>query len=272
MDLSQIKLVATDMDGTLLNSRGEVSQSFYYLFDELRELGVTFVAASGRQYYSIIDKLKPIKDDIFVIAENGALTMRQDKELQTTVIDRETYLELLEITKTLKGSQIILCGRKKGYIEDYGQDFINMFTEFYDRYEIVEDLAEVTDDLYLKIAICNQKGSEKYLYPALKHLENRLKVKVSGEVWLDLSHNLANKGYALQQLQNTHNILPEETMVFGDYNNDLEMMSRATYSFAMQNAHPNVKAVANYTTKSNNENGVEYMLRKMIEAKKSVNS
>ncbi len=269
MDLSQIKLVATDMDGTLLNSRGEVSQSFYYLFDELRALGVTFVAASGRQYYSIIDKLKPIKDDIFVIAENGALTMQQDKELQTTVIDRETYLELLEITKTLKGSQVILCGRKKGYIEDYGQDFVDMFTEFYDRYEIVEDLAEVTDDVYLKIAICNQKGSEKYLYPALKHLENRLKVKVSGEVWLDLSHNLANKGYALQQLQNAHNILPEETMVFGDYNNDLEMMSQATYSFAMENAHPNVKAVANYTTKSNNENGVEYMLHKMIEAKKT---
>ncbi len=269
MDLSQIKLVATDMDGTLLNSKSEVSRHFFDLFEELQNLGVTFVAASGRQYYSIIDKLKPIKNDIYVIAENGALTMRQDKELQTTEIDRDTYLELLDITKTLKGSQVILCGRKKGYIEDYGQDFVNMFAEYYDRYEIVENLAEVTDDLYLKIAICNQKGSEEYLYPALKHLEDRLKVKVSGEIWLDLSHNLANKGYALQQLQESHHILPEETMVFGDYNNDLEMMSRATYSFAMENAHPNIKAVANYTTKSNNENGVEHMLTKMIEAKKA---
>lgn len=58
-------------------------------------------------------------------------------------------------------------------------------------------------------------------------------------------------------------------MVFGDYNNDLEMMTTAKYSFAMQNAHPNVKAVANYTTKSNNENGVEYILQKMIDAKKT---
>ncbi|MBQ0733954.1 HAD family hydrolase [Aquimarina celericrescens] len=269
MDLSKIKLVSTDMDGTLLNSKGEVSRHFFQLFEELNEMGVTFVAASGRQYYSIIDKLKPIKDDIFVIAENGALTMQQGKELQTTVIDRETYLELLDITRELKGSQVILCGRKKGYIEDYGQDFIDMFSEYYDRYEIVDDLAEVTDDLYLKIAICNQKGSEKYLYPALKHLEDRLKVKVSGEIWLDLSHNLANKGHALQQLQENHHILPEETMVFGDYNNDLEMMTRATYSFAMENAHPNIKAIANYTTKSNNDNGVEYILHKMIEAKKS---
>ncbi|MDY8135211.1 HAD family hydrolase [Aquimarina sp. 2201CG5-10] len=272
MDLSQIKLVATDMDGTLLNSKGKVSNHFFDLFSELQDLGVVFVAASGRQYYSIIDKLKPIKDDIFVIAENGALTMQKGKELQTTVIDRETYLELLDITKTLEGSQVILCGRKKGYIEDYGQDFVNMFTEYYDRFEIVENLADVIDDQYLKIAICNQKGAEEYLYPALKHLEDKLKVKVSGEIWLDLSHNLANKGHALQQLQESHRILPEETMVFGDYNNDLEMMTRATYSFAMENAHPNVKEVANYITKSNNENGVEYMLAKMIEAKKSVNS
>ncbi len=269
MDLSKIKLVATDMDGTLLNSKGEVSRHFFELFEELKDLGVTFVAASGRQYYSIIDKLKPIKDDIYVIAENGALTMQQGNELQTTVIDRETYLELLDITRTLEGSQVILCGRKKGYIEDYGQDFVDMFSEYYDRYEIVEDLAKVTDDLYLKIAICNQKGSEKYLYPALKHLEHQLKVKVSGEIWLDLSHNNANKGYALQQLQERNNIRIDETMVFGDYNNDLEMMTRATYSFAMENAHPNVKAIANYTTKSNNHNGVEYMLHKMIEAKKA---
>ena len=270
MDLAKIKMVATDMDGTLLNSKGEVSRHFFELFEELHSLGVTFVAASGRQYYSIIDKLKPIKDDIYVIAENGALTMRQDNELQTTEIDRQTYLELLEIIKTLKGSQVILCGRKRGYVEDHGQSFIDMFSEFYDRYQIVENLADITDDQYLKIAICNQKGAEKYLYPAFKHLENSLKVKVSGEIWLDLSHNLANKGHALQQLQESYSISPEETMVFGDYNNDLEMMTRATYSFAMQNAHPNVKAIANYTTKSNNENGVEYILEKMIMAKKAV--
>ena len=268
MDLSKVKLVATDMDGTLLNSEGKVSEQFFRQFEQLQNLGITFVAASGRQYYSIIQKLKPIKDDIYVIAENGALTMHGNKELQKTVIDRELYLELLDLTKDLKGSQVILCGRKKGYIEDYGQDFVNMFTEFYDRYEIVENLADVVDDAYLKIAICNQNGSEKYLYPALKHLEDRLKVKVSGEIWLDLSHNDANKGHALGKLQEKLNITPEETVVFGDYNNDLEMMAKAAYSFAMENAHPNVKEVASYMTKSNNDFGVEAILEKIITSKK----
>ncbi|GAA4116715.1 Cof-type HAD-IIB family hydrolase [Aquimarina addita] len=269
MDLSKIKLVATDMDGTLLNAKEEVSAHFFELFEELQELGVTFVAASGRQYYSIIHKLAPIKNDIIVIAENGALTMQRGKELQTTDIDRETYLELLEATKDLEGSQVILCGRKKGYALDHGEGFENIFKEYFGKYEIVKDLSKVIDDQYLKIAICNQKGAEKYLYPALKHLENRLKVKVSGEIWLDLSHINAHKGNALKQLQERLDISIKETMVFGDYNNDLEMMDQASYSFAMENAHPNVKAVAKYTTKSNNNQGVEYMLAKMIEAKKA---
>ncbi len=268
MDLSSVRLVATDMDGTLLNSKGEVSTNFYSLFEELKALDVTFVAASGRQYYSIIKKLAPIQDDIIVIAENGALTMQGDITLQSTAIDRDTYLELLDLTRGLEGSQVILCGRKKGYIEDYGTDFTTFFSEFYDRYEIVADLATVTDDEYLKIAICNQKGSEKYLYPKLKHLENRLKVKVSGEVWLDLSHHAADKGNALQQVQQRLGILPEETMVFGDYNNDLEMMGAASYSFAMANAHPNILKAARYRTKSNDEMGVEYRLQQLIAAKK----
>ncbi|MFC5047905.1 Cof-type HAD-IIB family hydrolase [Aquimarina hainanensis] len=270
MDLSQIKLIATDMDGTLLNSKGEVSRHFYQLFDSLKQLGITFVAASGRQYYSIIHKLSPIKDDIIVVAENGALTVQREEELQSTPIDQDTYLELLDITKKLPGSQVILCGRKKGYIEDYGDEFTSMLQEYYGKYEIVEDLATITDDEFLKIAICHQEGAEAHLYPALKHLEDRLKVKVSGDIWLDLSHPLAHKGHAIEQLQKKLNILPEETLVFGDYNNDLEMLKSAQYSFAMKNALPSVKSTAKYMTKSNDEQGVEYILEKVIEAKQKV--
>ncbi len=270
MDLSRVKMIVTDMDGTLLNTEGAVSTRFFEQFKILQELGIIFVAASGRQYYSIVQKLDAIQDQIYVIAENGALTMHQGRELQTTEIDRNTYLELLEETKGLEGSQVVVCGRKKGYIEDYGAAFISMFSEYYDRFEVVSDLSAVVEDQYLKIAICNQKGAEAYLYPSLKHLEARLKVKVSGEMWLDLSHNNANKGFALQQLQQSLGITSAETMVFGDYNNDLEMLEQATYSFAMANAHPNVKAVANYQTKSNNERGVEHIIDQVIAAHQTI--
>ncbi len=270
MDLSKIKLIATDMDGTLLNSKGEVSSHFFDIFNEIKKLGITFVAASGRQYYSIIDKLTPIKDDIIVIAENGAITIEKDKEPQIIDINRATYLTILDILKKINGSQIILCGRKKSYITDYGADFINMFSEFYNQYEIIDDLSNAINDTYLKIAVYNQYDAEKFIYPYVKHLENDLKIKISGKNWLDLSHKLANKGHAIQQLQSNLNITPEETLVFGDYNNDLEMIQQAKYSFAMDNAHPTIINAANYRTKSNNEEGVEYILKQLISQQQKV--
>ena len=79
MDLSKIKMVVTDMDGTLLNSNHEVSERFFKLFEELKRRNILFVAASGRQYNSIIDKLHPIKQDILVIAENGGYVVQQEQ-------------------------------------------------------------------------------------------------------------------------------------------------------------------------------------------------
>jgi hypothetical protein len=89
-------------------------------------------------------------------------------------------------------------------------------------------------------------------------------VKVSGANWVDISHQNAHKGYALQKVMDQHQITSNEVMVFGDYNNDLEMLQLSNYSFAMANAHPNVLKVAQYKTSSNNEFGVERVLEKLI--------
>ena len=113
-------------------------------------------------------------------------------------------------------------------------------------------------------------GSEETTYPIAKALEKEVKVKVSGEYWLDISHLDTDKGRALKILQDQLKVSKAETMVFGDYNNDLEMIEQADYSFAMQNAHPNVTKAANYTTKSNNEGGVEHILEQLIAAKEAL--
>ena len=73
MNLEHIKLVITDMDGTLLNSKHEVSDRFLKQFEILKSHNILFSAASGRPYYSIIDKLNSIKNDILVVAENGGI-------------------------------------------------------------------------------------------------------------------------------------------------------------------------------------------------------
>lgn len=67
------------MDGTLLNSNHEVSSRFFEIYEELKKKNIAFVAASGRQYHSMVDKLGSIKNEILVIAENGALIKNKRK-------------------------------------------------------------------------------------------------------------------------------------------------------------------------------------------------
>ncbi|MBL4724215.1 MAG: HAD-IIB family hydrolase, partial [Lutibacter sp.] len=81
MDFSKVKLVVTDMDGTLLNSKSEVSKEFFKLYKQLKKYNIKFIAASGRQYYSIVDRFESIKNEITIVAENGAFAMHGNKEL-----------------------------------------------------------------------------------------------------------------------------------------------------------------------------------------------
>ncbi|MGO4911912.1 HAD family hydrolase [Leeuwenhoekiella sp. W20_SRS_FM14] len=270
MDLSQVKLVVSDMDGTLLNDQGAVSSLFFEQFEQLKKHNVQFVAASGRQYYSMIHKLEPIKDEITIIAENGGMTVIAEEVTDTCTIDTQTVHDLIRRMRKIDDAHIVLCGKKQAYVESKHDKFLNIFNEYYFKYDRVEDLTQIEDDDFFKIAVYSFGGSETTTYPEVRHLEDKIKAKVSGENWLDLSHLNTDKGRALKILQNKLNISKEETMVFGDYNNDIEMMELAHFSYAMQNAHPNITKAANYSTKSNNEGGVEYILSQLIEAKEQL--
>jgi len=266
MNLSSVKMVVTDMDGTLLNSRHEVSRHFFELYEELKKREILFVAASGRQYNSIAEKLSQIQSEIIIIAENGGLAIHNDQELISTPLDSISKNVILEILSQIDGAFPVLCGKHNAYILGDSPKFIDTLKEYYTKYAILDDLLKFDNEV-MKIAVYHFGGSEKYIYPAVKHLEGTLKVKVSGENWVDLSHINAHKGYALKKIQEQHGISPEETLVFGDYNNDLEMLSMAKYSFAMANSHPNVLKAANYTTLSNDDFGVENILEKLIKDK-----
>jgi len=254
------------MDGTLLNSRHEVSNKFFKLFEELKKRDVKFVAASGRQYNSIVDKLNAIKNDIIVVAENGAFVKEQEMELLATPLDATAIRETIDLLKNVEGIHPVLCGKNNAYINGNSDIFLNKLKEYYSEFSVLNDISSFDGEV-LKIAIYHFESSEKHIYPMVKHLEPDLKVKVSGENWVDISHMNANKGYALQHIQEKYGISRHETMVFGDYNNDLEMLAMADFSFAMANAHPNVKEASNYHTSSNDDFGVENILESMLSAK-----
>ena len=251
------------MDGTLLNSKHEVSSRFYELFYKLQEKGILFVAASGRQYHSMVEKLAPIKDEITFIAENGAFIKQGNQELDVTPLNQSLLTELLHLVDGVEDCHAMLCGKYNSFFDKSSMQFVNQIKDYYSAYEIVDSYDSIVDEI-VKIAVYHPKSSETYIYPAVKHLEDKVKVKVSGQNWIDFNHIDAHKGNALAKVMKIHNIAPHELLVFGDYNNDLEMLAMADLSFAMKNAHPDVKKIANYTAESNDNFGVEKVLAGLL--------
>tara|TARA_R110002049_G_scaffold11147_3_gene53333 strand:+ start:13447 stop:14259 length:813 start_codon:yes stop_codon:yes gene_type:complete len=270
MNLSKVKLVVSDMDGTLLNSKNEVSPLFFELFKKLQQQNILFCAASGRQYNSIVDKLVTIKNDIYVIAENGAIAKNGDEILLLNALLAKKVIKIIPVLRNIADTNIVLCTQDKAYIESKDEKFINLFKEYYHSYTVVDDLIEIAKSTpILKIAVYHFSSSEEFIYPEIKHLKDEYLLKISGENWLDISDAKANKGNALRQVQKLLNVSKEETMAFGDYHNDIEMLKEADFSFSMQNAHKDITALANYATKSNNHFGVESVLEKLVKANNS---
>jgi len=255
------------MDGTLLNSKEEVSHLFFKQFNKLQELGIHFVAASGRQYNSIAQKLHPIKNLITIVAENGGVIKRENKTLLLQTFDPQKVVELIPTLRNIKNTSIILCGENSAFIESEDKNFISMFQEYYTAHKIVKDLTKIPHNTpIIKIALYNPVSSEQFIYPSVKRLKDAFLLKISGKNWLDISNPTSNKGTAIQFLQKEMNITSEQTMVFGDYLNDLEMLEAAYYSYAMKNAHEDVKKTARFITESHNNFGVEKVLNQVIEA------
>ncbi len=259
-----IKLIATDMDGTLLNDNHEIHDDFYKVFEELKNKDVIFAAASGRQYYNLLKRFEDIKDDMMFIAENGTFVVYKGEELLLNALDRDIANELIEVSREIEDAYPILCGKKSAYIENTDEKFIKEVEKYYEEYQIVEDLTKVNDDI-LKIAICDFIDSETNSNKHYEQYREKLQVSISGKVWLDIMDKGVNKGLAITKLQEMLNISHEETMVFGDYLNDLEMMSSAYHSYAMENAHDELKKVARFTAKKNTENGVVEKIREVFE-------
>ena len=261
--MKNIKMVVTDLDGTLLNSNHEVSSRFFEIFKQLKQQNILFVAASGRPYYSIKEKLKTIKEAITIIAENGGLVLKNEELLLSNALSNQNLLRLYNIVDTIENAFPLYCTRHKAYIKRASDEMIQLFSEYYSNYTIIDSIEEIKDEV-IKIALYHPSNSEANIYPFVKHLNSEFNVVVSGNHWVDISDALTNKGHAIQFLQKHHNILASETMAFGDFNNDFEMLQCATYSYAMENAHDNIKAIANYQTTTNDNFGVERVLEELI--------
>ena len=260
---NKIKLIATDMDGTLLNSKGQLPEDFYETFERLKEAGVLFAAASGRQYFTLIENFKQIADDMVFIAENGTYVARKGEILAVHPLEVVLAHELIKVGRTIKEAYIVLATSSGAYIESEDERFVREVNKYYVKCKVVKDLLSVDDEI-LKVTICDFSGAENNSYKIYEKYKSKTQMSVAGDIWLDIMSKGINKGIAIEDIQKSLGVLPEETMVFGDYLNDYEMLDKAYYSCAMANAHPLLKEKARFIAKSNDENGVMDKIKEVV--------
>ncbi|WP_460775955.1 Cof-type HAD-IIB family hydrolase [Microbacterium sp. GXF7504] len=259
-----IRLIAVDMDGTLLDGEGRVPEALWPMLDDLRDRGIAFAPASGRQYATLRREFGAHGDDMVFIAENGTLVMRRDEELSADPMDRAVVRDVTATVRALPlDVGIVLCGKRSAYIERTDEAFRSEADRYYARLAEVADLDAVDDEI-IKIAVFDFGGAEQGVAPALADVARTHQVVVSGHHWVDVMNSGVNKGAALRRLQDALGVTPEQTVVFGDYLNDLEMMDAAAHSFAMANAHPDVAARARFRAPANTEHGVIRVLERLL--------
>ncbi len=252
-----IRLIAADMDGTLLDSRRNLPPGLFGAIRALRRQGVLFVAASGRQYYNLVHLFDGIRDEIVFISENGAAIFQCGKAVFTDTMPVSSLEEPLSCIAQTPQLYPGLGGVQSSYIAKCDEDALAHAKLYYNRLEVVPDLLEAARyDSICKIAVYDTLDAEQRGYPLLRQFSSRFQVSLSGNAWVDMMKAGVNKGSAVRHLQQQYGISYGETMVFGDYLNDWEMMQAAYYSFAMANAHPALKTVSHFQAKSNDENGV----------------
>lgn len=262
-----IRLIAVDMDGTLLDGEGAIPAALWPLLDDLHDRGILFAPASGRQLATLQAAFVDAPaDEMIYIAENGTYVVRGDAEISSDAMDPASVARLIGHLRELatRGFDlgVVVCGKRSAYIERTDAAFRAEAGKYYEKLEIVDDLL-AADDQVLKIAIYDFDDAERTA-PELDGFRDDHQVVVSGKHWIDVMNQGVNKGIALERLQRALGIDRDQTAAFGDYLNDLEMMDAAGHSYAMANAHPDIIARARFRAPSNLDHGVLTTIRSFL--------
>lgn len=258
-----IKLIASDLDGTLLDSEKHLPSDFFEVFGELEKRGIIFAVASGRTY-SAADHLFPeeYRKRIAFICDNGACTYHGEKLTHVFPLDRAIYEETLDVCDRIGGFQLAVCAESGVYHLKSSDDFFDEVGKFYKHHRVVDDLRSVEGTIF-KLAVCDERGTYSHGKPALdKVLGDKLNVQVSGDVWMDVMAAGVSKGNALKALRKSLGATAAETMAFGDYFNDLDMLLSADWSFCPENGHEEIKRRARFVCADCDHGGVTEAIKK----------
>lgn len=262
-----IKLIASDVDGTLIqDSTPDLYPEMVETIKELKKRGILFCAASGRQYESLRNVFRDVADDIAYIAENGAHIRYQNRNVSVTPMKREDVEGILTMLRPYYGEcETIISTPNGSLVESRNEEFLNLITYgYHNAFRRVEDVL-AQDEVIIKLAVYKKGsirslGEEKFI-PKWK---DRVKACMAGEEWVDFMDSSVDKGNGLQFLEDYLGIDRQETMAFGDNDNDIGMMRAAGHSYAVDTAVDVVKQAAGGICPGWRQKGVYQIIRKEV--------
>jgi len=260
-----IRLIALDMDGTLLDSNKNAPAEFNDWVIAHPEVQV--VIASGRQYFTLEAQFEAIKNRLIFIGENGSVIVRNGEVLYKAPMTDDSVKATLDLCSANSAYSLIVCGLKSAYLGSDDAIVINEAAKYYASRTFVDSLYEAigNDDVFkLAVYIHDLRAEEEY--NKFPQVPEGLSAVLSGDSWIDIARDGIDKGSALKVLQDILKISPDECMVFGDYLNDYSMFEACKHSYAMRNAHPDLKKIAAHITRlTNDENGVMETLKEIFD-------
>lgn len=262
------KLIAIDMDGTLLNDHHEVTPEVKKALLDARQAGATIVLCTGRPLGGVTRYLQELelnqKGD-YVIAYNGALV--QDTHTNQVVVSYtlryNDLVELDELAKTLN-TPMHYFDDKRLYTGNRDISQYTVYESFLTKVPLSYCPVEEADPSILVPKVMYIDEPEKLdqtiaAIPAA--VKERYSMVKSAPFFYEILHPLVSKGNAVKHLAEKLGFKREEVMCIGDNGNDLSMIEYAGCGIAMENSIPELKAAADIVTTSNNDDGVAHAIR-----------
>jgi Cof subfamily protein (haloacid dehalogenase superfamily) len=283
-----LKLIVSDLDGTLLNRNREISQENLEALHAAQEKGIEIAIASGRNYSNVLELFSRAGLKVHIISNNGSFVhdksgkqlvaigmdkqhmkaalewlhnhhyfynISTDKEVFYPANVEEILLSDFQTAANLNGSITIDMVKEKisRIVSQEGANFMKDFTEVLDRNLTFGNISSIT---FNKEKL--NKGREYF-----KNIQD-LTMTVSGDDIFEMIPLSASKGNALQLLSTSLHIPLQQIMAIGDHYNDISMLEKVGYSVAMGNAEEDVKKICKYITLTNDLNGVGHIITQVL--------
>lgn len=271
----EIKIVATDMDGTLLDPRGQLDlPRLEKILDKLDQRGVRFVIATGNEVHRMRQLLGHLAERVVLVVANGARIFENNELIQAQTWDDAMVDRALAHFKGREcQDQFVVTAMNGGFVKK-GTVFTEldkfmtpeMIEKLYQRMNFVDEFDSNLFGGVLKMSmVVGEERSESVLQEINDLFDGHVRAVSSGYGCIDILQDGIHKAWGLVELLKRWNLKPEQIMAFGDSENDIEMLELAGISYAMENAEEAVKRVATKVAPANSQAGVYKVLENWLE-------